>query len=88
MGFYVKYIERKENDKVGLSKDATMTRKARPWHIFRRMNYVEESIAKERLSTCRQCSRFIKASQQCVECGCFMHIKTKLKGAECPLGYW
>jgi hypothetical protein len=30
----------------------------------------------------------IKATNQCKKCGCIMHLKTKLAGAECPVGNW
>jgi hypothetical protein len=51
-------------------------------------NYIEESIANERLSICKACPELIKLTTQCKKCGCFMAAKTKLKMATCPLGKW
>lgn len=42
----------------------------------------------ERMGICRTCPRFVAATTTCLECGCFMKFKTKMKAAECPLGKW
>jgi hypothetical protein len=45
-------------------------------------------IAKKRLDTCKSCTRFIKLTHQCKECGCIMNAKVKLEDATCPLNKW
>ena len=42
----------------------------------------------ERFNICQACDRWKASTRQCKECGCFMDIKTKIKGTECPLGKW
>lgn len=42
----------------------------------------------ERLTICKECDRYEPKRGQCLECGCFMAFKTKLKSASCPLGKW
>lgn len=37
---------------------------------------------------CKNCPQFFKATRQCSICGCFMPLKTRLEGFECPLWYW
>ncbi len=59
-----------------------------PWHLLRRNNYATDSERERRMDICRSCPEFIRATQQCAECGCFMHLKTKLREAECPLQKW
>jgi len=44
--------------------------------------------AEKRISICQGCPRFVKATTQCLECGCIMKLKTKLKQASCPIGKW
>ncbi len=61
---------------------------SRPWHLLDKENYIEESLAKERLDICKSCPELIKLTTQCKKCGCFMSAKTKLKQATCPLGKW
>lgn len=53
-----------------------------------RTQHATNEVAAERLEICKQCPKFIKATTQCTECGCFMFAKTKLKAAKCPLGKW
>jgi hypothetical protein len=69
-----------KRDKVG--------KKARPYHLFRRKNYVPFEISEQRFAICKQCPELIKPTNQCRQCGCLMHLKTKLVQAECPLGLW
>ena len=59
-----------------------------PWSIARKSNRIGWKERETRLNICRACDRFIQATSQCKECGCFMKIKTRIKDAECPLGYW
>jgi len=61
---------------------------SRPWHLLDKENYVEDDLAKERLSICKACPELIKLTTQCKKCGCFMAAKTKLKQAVCPIGKW
>lgn len=42
----------------------------------------------ERLATCNNCPRLIKAVQVCKECGCFMPAKVWLMKQRCPLNKW
>lgn len=61
----------------------------RPWDLLDpNTEYVTKEEAEARLEICRACPRFVKNTQQCKECGCFMNLKTKLKLAECPLHKW
>lgn len=48
----------------------------------------EDDIAASRLSLCLECPHLIDLTKQCSKCGCFVHAKTKLKNAECPLKKW
>jgi len=75
--------------KVVEEKNSDAKRPVRPWDIFNKnVEKVAENVQKERMSTCLQCPRLIKATRQCKECGCFMDAKTRLFDAECPLGKW
>lgn len=62
---------------------------ARPWHLFDPEKQIEnKEIIEQRMSICMSCEYFLKPTQQCKKCGCFMPFKTKLKGAGCPIGKW
>jgi hypothetical protein len=60
----------------------------KPWDMLNKENYTNEEVSKERLSICKACPELIKLTTQCKKCGCFMHAKTKLEKATCPLGKW
>jgi hypothetical protein len=61
----------------------------RPWDLLdSNTEYVEKAEAQARLDICRTCPFFVKNTQQCKECGCFMNLKTKLTLAECPQHKW
>jgi hypothetical protein len=63
--------------------------KTRPWDLLNpKTEYVDEAKAVERFDICKTCPFLIKSTNQCRKCGCFMHLKTKLAHAECPVGKW
>lgn len=47
---------------------------------------VSKNIRNDRLSICKQCERY--SMGRCLECGCFMKLKTTLANASCPLHKW
>lgn len=59
-----------------------------PLDLLNSSNYTTKDIRDHRLDICRGCVRFFKLAHSCKECGCFMPMKTWLKGAECPLNKW
>ncbi len=50
--------------------------------------FASEQLKKERMDMCRACDQFKRTTQQCRKCGCFMHLKTKMKDAHCPINKW
>ncbi len=48
----------------------------------------DEETANKRLLICQSCPELIKLTKQCMKCGCFMSIKTKMEKATCPIGKW
>ncbi len=45
-------------------------------------------IVDERMSICNDCPFFELESGTCMQCGCFMPIKTTLLHSQCPVGKW
>ena len=64
-------------------------KQVRPWDLF---NKNKERAGKDikdiRMQICKECPFFIKTTAQCTKCGCFMHLKTQLAEASCPLHKW
>lgn len=46
-----------------------------------------EDLQQARLAICESCPE-LTTLKRCRQCGCFMGLKVKLKGAHCPLGKW
>lgn len=62
---------------------------ARPWDLINpTIGRVDDSVQEHRYSICNSCDRFFALTKQCLECGCFMNLKTQLPHAECPLNKW
>jgi hypothetical protein len=75
--------------KQSLLDNAAVKREVRPWDFLNpKTEYADEKLSKDRLSICYTCPQLIKTTKQCKKCGCFMHLKTKLAEATCPLGKW
>ena len=43
------------------------------------------AIRNEKLKICKSCDRYESITTRCKECGCFMPVKTWIKGNNCPL---
>jgi hypothetical protein len=47
-----------------------------------------KEMSERRLSICNDCPRFFKTTKTCLECGCFMKVKTLMSSSSCPIGRW
>ena len=61
---------------------------AQPWDIFNKDKIVDENISRSRMDICESCEFFIPLTTQCMKCGCFMTLKTKIDEAFCPIHKW
>ncbi len=48
----------------------------------------DKDLIEKRLDICKTCEFFRPKSARCAKCGCFMHLKTTLLQAKCPVGNW
>lgn len=63
--------------------------KSSPFDFLKRSTeFVNVEKKEERYAICQACPHFMELTKQCKKCGCFMHLKTKLAEAECPIGKW
>lgn len=47
-----------------------------------------DSVREERLDICFNCDHLFKPTNSCKKCGCFVHAKTWLEKASCPVKKW
>jgi hypothetical protein len=50
--------------------------------------FVTDEIYKDRIAICKECVYYSKALGQCKRCLCFMKIKARIGGQECPQKFW
>lgn len=46
-----------------------------------------QDLQEARMAICESCPE-LTTFKRCQQCGCFMVVKTRLRGAHCPLGKW
>ena len=61
---------------------------AKPWDILDKNKRANEDIYKERMDICQKCEFLFTPTKQCMKCGCFMEIKTRIDNAYCPIEKW
>jgi hypothetical protein len=80
--------ELKAKEKTPWQKYKEQLKQANPLDLIDTNNHAEKDVIEQRYKTCLECPELIQLTKQCKQCGCFMGLKTKLKGATCPLGKW
>ena len=50
--------------------------------------FVTDEIYKDRIAICKECVYYSKTLGQCKRCLCFMKIKARIGGQECPQKFW
>ena len=50
--------------------------------------FVTDEIYKDRIAICKECVYYSKPLGQCKRCLCFMKIKARIGGQECPQKFW
>lgn len=49
---------------------------------------VSEEVYNQRMATCMDCDYLEKEQLRCIQCGCFMKVKSAFKKSYCPVGKW
>ena len=50
--------------------------------------FVTDEVYEDRIAICKECVYYSKPLGQCKRCLCFMKIKARIGGQECPQKYW
>jgi hypothetical protein len=56
--------------------------------VLKNPKLVPRKTRKERLDVCHQCEFYMKDTDQCGQCLCFMSIKASFEAMDCPLDKW
>lgn len=73
---------------MGYNWDMSDNKDVTPFDMLKRNNKVTQEMYDQRMSICRTCENFKERTQRCGLCHCFMNMKTRLSGANCPIGKW
>ena len=57
-------------------------------HVSTGMAQAEKKEREKRLEICVSCDRYNAEDKTCLECGCYLEIKTKWASEACPIGLW
>ena len=50
--------------------------------------FVPNEVYEDRMAICKECVYYSSLLGQCKRCLCFMKIKARIGGQECPQKYW
>ena len=50
--------------------------------------FSDTEMVKERLRLCARCENVDKHSKKCLQCGCLLSLKVKLREERCPIDRW
>ena len=50
--------------------------------------FTPKDVYEKRIDICKSCVYYFKPTGTCKMCGCFMKIKARISGMDCPKGYW
>tara|TARA_R110002051_G_scaffold321473_1_gene409254 strand:- start:527 stop:928 length:402 start_codon:yes stop_codon:yes gene_type:complete len=50
--------------------------------------FVTNEVYKDRIAICKKCVYYSRTLGNCTVCKCFMKIKARIGGQECPQKYW
>lgn len=82
-------VGRLDRDKPQLPKASTMAGnlgKALAGYVGGGMQHATADQVEQRLLVCSACPH--RRNTRCSACGCFLEAKAKMRGQDCPLGYW
>lgn len=78
----------KKNKAPSLAKKAVNISSSIVKYVTSGMRQVEEEKRKERFDICVSCDRYNSENKTCLECGCYVEIKTRWPQESCPLQKW
>ena len=77
-----------KNKKLGFLQLAKNIIKDTTTHVANGSKCVQKEEYLRRAEICDSCVHFIKKSNTCGVCGCWMHVKAKWETSTCPKDKW
>jgi hypothetical protein len=50
--------------------------------------FVPNEIYEDRIAICKACTHYFKLTGNCLKCGCFVKVKSRISVMSCPINKW
>jgi hypothetical protein len=50
--------------------------------------FVPDEIYKDRMAICKSCDHYFRFTGNCIKCGCFVKVKSRISVMSCPIKKW
>jgi len=50
--------------------------------------FVPNDIYEDRIAICKECPHYFKTTGNCLKCGCFVKVKSRIAVMSCPIKKW
>ena len=50
--------------------------------------FVPNEVYEDRMAICKECTHYFKLTGNCLKCGCFVKLKSRISVMSCPIKKW
>ena len=50
--------------------------------------FVPNEVYEDRMAICKECTHYFKLTGNCLKCGCFVKVKSRISVMSCPIKKW
>ena len=50
--------------------------------------FVPNEVYEDRMAICKECTHYFKLTGNCLKCGCFVKVKSRISIMSCPINKW
>ena len=50
--------------------------------------FVPNEVYEDRIAICKECTHYFKLTGNCLKCGCFVKVKSRISVMSCPINKW
>ena len=50
--------------------------------------FVPNEVYEDRIAICKKCDHYFKLTGNCLKCGCFVKVKSRISVMSCPINKW
>jgi hypothetical protein len=50
--------------------------------------FVPNEVYEDRIAICKECTHYFRLTGNCLKCGCFVKVKSRISVMSCPINKW